>query len=970
MATRNKRNIISQINYGIVNGLEKAFYNYGVLIARHPAVFMSICLIVTLGCSIGLMRFRVEERPFKLWIPQDSDFIKVMEWQKDNFPTQFRIQTAIYESENVLDKDVLLEMLTLHEAVVNTSTSDATWESVCAKMPTITENWFGRRRRRRRSLGKDIAEADPLVSSRVKREDNDMFDWSTFLGRDTYCGFLDSIPLECMEHSILEVWGYDRELISDLTQEEIIHDVNTLDTSAVFGFPVNFSEYLGKVEFDASGQIIKAGASRQIWITQVNITAIQAGDFVDDTGTGTEVDTTSFEWEKELIKVILDETERPKNISLYLMASASFGMIAGDTIIGDVQYLAVGFGIVFIYVQIMLGKFNLVEQRPLLSLMGLTCVGMSVFMSYGICSAFNVPFGPVNNVLPFLLLGLGIDDMFVIMQAWNNLTPKEKKKKLEERIGLALKHAGVSITVTSVTDFAAFAIGSGTVLPALRSFCIFAAVGIAAVYFFQATFFVAWFSLDQKRLEDNRHGLIWCWKLQNWTPNKCSQRDLCQTFFSDIYAKHLLKLPCKVLVLFITLVLLAVSGWGLSNLRQEFNPIWFLPQNSYLFKYFMKQQYYYPTSGELGTIYFGPMNYFEELPKIDNLMVAMKENEDISEVDSWYLSYKNYWEKQGYEVPEPDETQENFLDQLSMFLHSPSGSKYRAKNFNFDGKVNCTGAAPSILASSIDFKHRPLSQSREKIKALDDLKALVHSMNFSGFAEPYARIYSGWETDKIIEKELYQNMGLAMTVVFLVTLFLIANLVTSLMVLLCVVMTLIDVGALMHWWGLTIDTVSCIDIVLAIGLCVDYAAHIGHTFMTQTGTRDERARNTVAKIGPAVLNGGFSTFLAFIFLANSDSHVFITFFKIFFAVVLYGLFHGLVFLPVLLSLLGPAPYPKEVGAEDSADDEASHPFTSQKKSEEQNEEQDHSSNLLNKDIALENNTKNEDRAAVLHVSSI
>ena len=84
----------------------------------------------------------------------------------------------------------------------------------------------------------------------------------------------------------------------------------------------------------------------------------------------------------------------------------------------------------------------------------------------------------------------------------------------------------------------------------------------------------------------------------------------------------------------------------------------------------------------------------------------------------------------------------------------------------------------------------------------------------------------------------------------------------------------------MHWWGLTIDTVSCIDLVLAIGLCVDYAAHVGHTFMTVSGTRDERTKQTLANIGPAVLNGGFSTFLAFVLLANSKSHVFLSFFKV------------------------------------------------------------------------------------------
>ena len=67
----------------------------------------------------------------------------------------------------------------------------------------------------------------------------------------------------------------------------------------------------------------------------------------------------------------------------------------------------------------------------------------------------------------------------------------------------------------------------------------------------------------------------------------------------------------------------------------------------------------------------------------------------------------------------------------------------------------------------------------------------------------------------------------------------------------------------------------------------------------------ERLVATLTNIGPAVFNGGVSTFLAFILLASSKSHVFITFFKIFFLVVSFGLFHGLFFLPVLLSLVGP-----------------------------------------------------------------
>ena len=61
-------------------------------------------------------------------------------------------------------------------------------------------------------------------------------------------------------------------------------------------------------------------------------------------------------------------------------------------------------------------------------------------------------------------------------------------------------------------------------------------------------------------------------------------------------------------------------------------------------------------------------------------------------------------------------------------------------------------------------------------------------------------------------------------------------------------------------------------------------------------------------MGPAVLNGGLSTLIAFILLLSSDSYFFLTFFKIFFLTVLFGVWHGLVLLPVLLSLVGPGAY--------------------------------------------------------------
>ena len=41
-----------------------------------------------------------------------------------------------------------------------------------------------------------------------------------------------------------------------------------------------------------------------------------------------------------------------------------------------------------------------------------------------------------------ILTGIGVDDLFVIVQSWSNIPPRiHQSNSVEERIGLALKHA-------------------------------------------------------------------------------------------------------------------------------------------------------------------------------------------------------------------------------------------------------------------------------------------------------------------------------------------------------------------------------------------------------------------------------------------------------------------------------------------------------------------------------------------------
>ena len=110
----------------------------------------------------------------------------------------------------------------------------------------------------------------------------------------------------------------------------------------------------------------------------------------------------------------------------------------------------------------------------------------------------------------------------------------------------------------------------------------------------------------------------------------------------------------------------------------------------------------------------------------------------------------------------------------------------------------------------------------------------------------------------------------------------------------------------MYFWGMKIDITTGLFLIVVTGLAVDYATHIAHSFMvTNLPSRNERIKRTLLEMGPPVFKGGFSTFLAFALLGFSKTPIFVAVFRVFILLVLFGMYNGLVLLPVVLSLIGP-----------------------------------------------------------------
>lgn len=905
-----------------VSRLEEAFYRHGVRVALHPLLFIAFSLVATAMCALGLLSFHHEKQPFRLWLSPHSDFVNSYDWMLENFAREFVVEYALVTADNVLDVEVVREMALVTSRVASTRSEAVGWHDVCARLPAdssvsraerhlpSTSSSSSPSSRSSTSVLADMSRSRRQVPRAEFNSSWTWFDASAVLPSIIYCPLVESLPRACWESNLLELWRFDSELVGRLDRQAVLDSVNRVTVSPVFGYHVGVDRWLGGVVRNASGHVVSARAALFTWLVRRNLSAAAAE--LTDVGTGERLDAHTVEFEQFFLSTLRSADDRgPSGVRWYYSAARSFGDVSGAAVWGDVRRLVLGYCVMFVFIELTLGRISLVHHRVLLSLAGVSSVLLAVIIACGLGSAFGFSYGPVHNILPLLLLGLGVDDMFVLLQSWRpaRVGSGGGEDPLVQQVGVTMRQAGVSITVTSITDLAAFAVGASTALPALRSFCVFAALGVFAVYLLQATWLVAWFTLDQRRIADGRDGLLPF--LRHSVSSSRQPAGLwLETCFRRWYSPALLSTAGRVFVLLVSLALAAFTGYGLLQLRQEFEPLRFLPSTSYLSQYHQQLQRYFPDRGAEGVVFVSGVDLSTNLAQVAALTHRLSAEPSVERVDSWYSAFANYTE---IGAGERTLSAEQFNTQLSQFLFSSVGAKYR-HHFRLAGELVCGRPAPRVLTFLLTFTHRVLAPD-QRIPAMRRVKRVARSASFNGSAVsvvPLCQQYAAWETDEVIGQELARNLALSLLAVVIVTWLLLAgDPLACCLVVSAVILTIGYTAGLMHWCGLTIDTVSCIDLVLGVGLCVDYSAHVVHAYLTQRRLRrvsrgSAAAEAALNQIGPAVLCGGVSTFLAFVFLAGSESHVFDTFFCVLVSVTVLGLFNGLAVLPAVLSLLGPS----------------------------------------------------------------
>lgn len=195
-----------------------------------------------------------------------------------------------------------------------------------------------------------------------------------------------------------------------------------------------------------------------------------------------------------------DDYISSNNINIYYVTEVSFGGEFDRVVDNDIPILVAAFIVMLIYLGLTLGRLNCVEARAWMAFAALLSLLCALVMGLGLGCAFGFSINTLVLLIPFILLGVGVDDEIIIVEILNKTQLGENEmNRFDHRLGLAMKHAGLSITLTSFSSIVAFLIGANVDLPGISAFCAFAAlcflcnfslVHVSVLFFFAVCRFV------------------------------------------------------------------------------------------------------------------------------------------------------------------------------------------------------------------------------------------------------------------------------------------------------------------------------------------------------------------------------------------------------------------------------------------------------------------------------------------------
>ncbi len=904
----------SQASYRPNAMLHSFFVRLGRVCARFPALTITVSVLIVLVLNLGWMNFAVETDPVRLWVSPNAPAAKEKAFFDSHFGPFFRVEQAFLVNDTGSGAPVL-------------SYGNLRW-------------WFE-------------------VESRVRR-----------LKSIKRGATLDSVCYRptgdaCVVQSISGYFGGPSSDLDPRTwQETIAHCTEyPVDCLPDFQQPLKPSLVLGGWKND----VLDAQALIVTWV-------------VANHEENTPELSDAMDWEASLKSLLLavQEEAADRGLRLSFNTEISLEQELNKSTNTDAKIVVISYIIMFIYASIALGSstftFGSLIRNPMnalvhskfgLGVVGILIVLMSVSASVGLFSAAGVRVTLIiAEVIPFLILAVGVDNIFLLSHELERVNTSHANLSVPDRVAKALGGIGPSILLSATTETVAFSLGTLAGMPAVRNFAAYAAGAVLINAVLQVTLFVSILTLNQMRVEANRADCIPCVRVKRadhaTVHNDAvygSEEGFLDRFIRKVYAPTLLGTRVKVAVSAVFLAVFAVGIALIPYVRLGLDQRIAIPSDSYLIPYFNDLDDYFEAGPP---VYFvtSEVNVTDRERQIQlcgrfaacsplsltNILEQERKRPETSYIAdptaSWlddYFSWLNPslsnccvngnrpcfqdrdppWNTMLHGMPVGQE----FLHYLGRWLTSPTTEQCPlAGKAAYGDAVVVDMNRTTILASHFRTSHTPLHSQQDYIGAYQAARRVADRISTETGVEvfPYSKFYIFFDQYNSIVRLTAVLIASAVACIFVLTAIILGSVRTAIVVAFTVVMIVVDIIGAMAVAGVSLNAVSLVNLVICVGIAVEFCAHIARAFTfpslallrraprSHRRSKDLRAWTALVHVGGSVFTGiTITKLLGVTVLAFTRSKIFeIYYFRIWLALIIFAATHALVFIPVALSVFG------------------------------------------------------------------
>lgn len=893
---------------------DRAFSRLGAVCARFPGLTIGTSFMLVVVLSFGWFRFAVETDPVRLWVSPSSEVAQEKEYFDSNFGPFYRAEQAF---------------------LVNDTGPVMSYETL---------SWW----------------CD--VESRVRR----MISLNRGLSLDDVC--FKPTGNACVVESLTGYFGGSFSSVPIDWRERVSHcaaspgDVKCLPD---FQQPLKPTMILGG--YEATGNVLDARALISTWV-------------VNNYAQGTEGEARAMDWEDSLRRVleVVQEEANERGLRVSFTTESSIEQELNKSSNTDARIVLISYAIMFIYAALALGSATvtwkavltnpaniLVQSKFTLAVVGILIVIMSVSASVGAFSAVGIKATLIiAEVIPFLVLAVGVDNIFLIVHEFERVNISHQDEEIDERVARTVGRMGPSILLSAVTETMAFSMGAFVGMPAVKNFAAYAAGAVFINAVLQVTMFISVLALNQRRVESLRADCLPCLTVRKATSSglpdshmyeDVAEEGVVQQFIRRFYAPALLgrKVKVAVVILFLGLFTAGLSLMPEVNLGLDQRIA--LPSDSYLIQYFNDLGAYFETGPP---VYFvtRDVNVTERIHQrqlcgrfttCEEFSLAFVLEQESKRPNVSYLSGSTaswiddffYWLN-----PQQNCCKENgnicFEDReppWNITLYGmPEGLEFihylkRWITASTDASCPLGGRAAYSNALLIDSSrlmtnashfrtsHTPMKSQEDFINSYTAARRIASGISKDHQIDvfPYSKFYIFFDQYVSIIQLTGTLLGAAIAIVFVITSILLGSTATGALVTTTVIMIVVDVIGAMAVTGVSLNAVSLVNLVICVGIGVEFCAHMARAFMfpsrvimdsapTKFRGKDARAWTAMVNVGSSVFTGiTITKFLGVCVLAFTRSKIFeIYYFRVWLALVVFASTHALILLPVVLSYFG------------------------------------------------------------------